>query len=104
MYLTPAVVRATLASIAGRSAKGSTLIVNYHTTMRGALMRLVLRVMGEPVRSKWSAQEIGEALRAVGFSVAEHSGVEDWAKRFATGTVKTGPGRVMWIVVAQRDG
>lgn len=102
MYLTSEVVRSTLASIAERSARGSTLIVNYHTTMRGALIRLVLRVMGEPVKSKWSPEEIGEALRAVGFGVVEHSGVEDWAKRFATGGVNVRAGRVMWIVVAER--
>jgi methyltransferase (TIGR00027 family) len=103
MYLTPDVVRSTLANIAERSAGGSTLIVNYHTTMRGALIRLVLRLMGEPVRSKWTPEEIGEALHAVGFSVVEHSGVADWAKRYATGKVDMRAGRVMWIVVAERQ-
>ena len=35
MYLTRAAMRATLTDIAGRSAPGSTLIVNYHTVHRG---------------------------------------------------------------------
>jgi methyltransferase (TIGR00027 family) len=103
MYLTPDVVRSTLASISKRSAAGSTLIVNYHTTMRGGFVRLLLRALGEPVRSKWSPEEMAEALRVAGFSVVEDSGVPDWAKRFATGKVDMRAGRVMRIVVAQRD-
>jgi methyltransferase (TIGR00027 family) len=103
MYLSPEVVRSTLASIAERSAKGSTLIVNYHTTMRRGLVRLIFRMLGEPVKSKWSPEEMAEALRAVGFGVIEDSGIEDWAKRFATGTVNVGAGRMMRIVVAQRS-
>ena len=103
MYLSPHVVRATLASIAGRSAKGSTLIVNYHTTMRIGLVRLILRMLGEPVKSKWSPEEMAEALRAAGFGVIEDSGLADWAKRFATGTVNVGAGSMMRIVVAQRS-
>jgi methyltransferase (TIGR00027 family) len=103
MYLTPDVVRSTLANISRRSAAGSTLIVNYHTTMRGGFVRLILRALGEPVRSKWSPEEMAEALRVAGFSVTEDSGVADWAKRFATGTVDMRAGRVMRIVVAARD-
>jgi hypothetical protein len=41
-------------------------------------------------------------LCAGGFGVIEDSGMEDWAKRFATGTVNVKPGRMMRIVVAQR--
>lgn len=103
MYLSPDVVRSTLASVSERSAKGSTLIVNYHTTMRRGLVRLILRMLGEPVKSKWTPDEMADALRTVGFGVIEDSGVEDWAKRFATGTVSVGAGRIMRIVVAQRS-
>jgi methyltransferase (TIGR00027 family) len=102
MYLSPEVVRSTLASIAGRSARGSTLIVNYHTILQRRLVRLILRMLGEPVKSKWSPEEMADALGAAGFGVIEDSGVEDWAKRFATGTVNVGVGRMMRIVVAQR--
>jgi len=102
MYLTPDVVRSTLATIAERSAEGSTLIVNYHTTMRGRLVRLVLRLIGEPVKSSWSREEMAEALRAAGFGVVEDSGTSDWTKRFATGAVNIGAGRIMRIAVAER--
>src|SRR5258706_5504472 len=87
MYLSPEVVRSTLASIAGRSAKGSTVIVNYHTTMRSGLVRLVLRLLGEPVKSKWTPEEMAQALGAVGVGAIEDSGMQEWAKRFETGTV-----------------
>ena len=103
MYLSPEVVRSTLATIAGRSARGSTLIVNYHTSMQRWLVRLILRMLGEPVKSKWSPEEISEALRAVRFGVIEDSGIEDWAKRFATGPVNVRAGRIMRLVVAQRS-
>ncbi|MGZ3500958.1 MAG: class I SAM-dependent methyltransferase [Gemmatimonadaceae bacterium] len=103
MYLSPEVVHSTLAAIAGRSAKGSTLIVNYHTTMRRGLVRLIFRMLGEPVKSKWSPEEMAEALRAAGFGVIEDSGIEDWAMRFATGRVNVGAGSMMRIVVAQRS-
>ncbi|MGZ3333506.1 MAG: class I SAM-dependent methyltransferase [Gemmatimonadaceae bacterium] len=103
MYLSPEVVHSTLAAIAGRSAKGSTLIVNYHTTMRRGLVRLIFRMLGEPVKSKWSPEEMAEALRVAGFGVIEDSGIEDWAMRFATGRVNVGAGSMMRIVVAQRS-
>jgi methyltransferase (TIGR00027 family) len=102
MYLTPDAVRSTLANIAERSAEGSTLIVNYHTTMRGRLVRLLLRLVGEPVKSSWSPEEMDEALRAAGFGVVEDSGVAEWAKRFATGAVYIQAGRIMRIAVAER--
>jgi methyltransferase (TIGR00027 family) len=102
MYLTRDAVRATLATVASRSAVGSTLIVNYHTSMRRGLVGLVLRALGEPVRSKWSAEEMAAELGAAGFHVVEDSGVAEWARRFATGAVDTRPGRVMRIVVARR--
>ncbi len=102
MYLTPDAVRSTLANITERSAEGSTLIVNYHTTMRGRLVRLLLRLVGEPVKSSWSPEEMDEALRAAGFGVVEDSGVAEWATRFATGAVHIQAGRIMRIAVAER--
>ena len=71
--------------------------------MRDGLLRLLFRALGEPVKSNWSPEEMAEALRAAGFGVVEDSGAEDWAKRFVAGTVDMGAGRVMRIVVAQRD-
>src|SRR5512132_2284989 len=44
MYLTRDAMRATLADVAGRSAAGSTLIVNYHTAHRRFFARLMFRL------------------------------------------------------------
>src|SRR6185503_9930491 len=48
MYLTRDAMRSTVAGIAGRSAPGSSLIVNYHTVHRGLFARLMFRLIGEP--------------------------------------------------------
>jgi len=104
MYLTREVVRTTLAQVASRSAVGSTLIVNYHTTMRHWLVRLVLRLMSEPVRSKSSPEEMADDLGVAGFDVLEDSGGADWARRFAAGPVDLRVGRIMRIAVARRAG
>jgi methyltransferase (TIGR00027 family) len=102
MYLAPDTMRATLAQIARRSARDSTLIINYHTSMRSAFVRFVLRFIGEPVKSAWQPEAIAGELRAAGFGVVEDGGVEEWVSRFADPGVNTRAGRVMRIVVARR--
>ena len=102
MYLTRGAMRSTLATIASRSADGSTLIVNYHTERRRGLAALMLRLLGEPHRSEWTPGEMASDLGAAGFHVVEDSGVVEWAQRFATGPVRTNAGRIMRIVVARR--
>jgi methyltransferase (TIGR00027 family) len=103
MYLTPSAMRSTLGDIASRSADGSTLIVNYHTTMRRGLGGLLLRLLGEPVKSKWSPEEMEAELRSVGFRAIEDSGVTDWTMRCGATGVNARVGRIMRIVVARRD-
>jgi O-methyltransferase involved in polyketide biosynthesis len=102
MYLTHDAMKATLASIAARSAPDSTLIVNYHTSLRGGLVRLIFRLLGESQRSKWSPEEMAADLRAAGFRVDEDSNAPDWAERFATKNVVADLGRIMRIAVAHR--
>ena len=88
MYLTRGAMRATLASIAGRSAPGSTLIVNYHTVHRGFIARLLFRLIGEPQISAWTPEEMAADLKSLGFVVTEDSGMLDWNKQFALGEGK----------------
>jgi methyltransferase (TIGR00027 family) len=88
MYLTRDAMRATLASIAGRSAPGSTLIVNYHTVHRRFIARLIFRLIGEPQISAWMPDEMAANFRSVGFRVGEDSGMADWNKQFARGEAK----------------
>lgn len=102
MYLTRETMLATLAQISARSAKDSTLIINYHTTMRTATVRLLLRLLGEPVRSASSIEQMAADLRAAGFQVVEDTGMADWAKRFAVGEVNMSASKSMRIVEARR--
>ena len=101
MYLARNVMRATLASIAARSAHGSTLIVNYHTIHRRFFARLMFRLIGEPQISAWTPEEMAADLRSAGFTVREDSSMADWNKRFAKGEAKTDRGFYMRIVVAR---
>ena len=101
MYLTRDAMHATLASVARRSARGSTLIVNYHTAHRRFIARLVYRLIGEPQISAWTREEMAADLRSVGFTVREDSGMTDWNTRFANGEAKVGRGAYMRVVVAR---
>ena len=101
MYLTRDAMRATLAGIAGRSASGSTLIVNYHTVHRRLFARLMFRLIGEPQISAWAPEEMAADLRSVGFVVHEDSGMADWNERFARGKAKVDRGSYMRIAIAR---
>jgi methyltransferase (TIGR00027 family) len=70
MYLTPADIEATLSVLERRSAPGSRLIVLYHCP---ALMRRLVgafvRLLGEPFRSAFTADETRALIAKYGFSV-----------------------------------
>ena len=101
MYLTRDAMLATLAGIAGRSAPGSTLIVNYHTAHRRFIARLMFRLIGEPQISAWTHYEMAADLRSVGFFVKEDSGMTNWNAWFAQGQAKVERGFYMRIAVAK---
>jgi methyltransferase (TIGR00027 family) len=70
MYLTPADIEATLAVIKRRSASGSRLIVMYHSP--ALMLRLIgpiVRRMGEPLRSSFTADTMRALLARYGFGV-----------------------------------
>jgi methyltransferase (TIGR00027 family) len=102
MYLTRDAMRATLAAIAGRSAKGSTLIVNYHIGGGLFLARLLIRFIGEPQISFWTPEEMAADLRAAGFAVREDSGSVDWNQRFARGGARSDRTAYMRIATGRR--
>ena len=101
MYLTRDAMRVTLAAIAGRSAPGSTLIVNYHTVHRQLFARLMFRLIGEPQISAWTREEMAADLQSVGFFVREDSSMADWNDRFANGRAKVERGSYMRIAIAR---
>lgn len=88
MYLTHDAMHATLTGIAGRSASGSTLIVNYHTVRHRFIEHLILRLIGEPQISYWTLEEMAAELGSVGMRVVDDSGMVDWNNRFAQGKSK----------------
>ena len=102
MYLERDAMLATLKDIAGRSAPGSTLIVNYHAPHRRFLAQLIFRFIGEPHVSAWTPEEMADDLRSVGFVVREDSSIIDWYKRFAKGPAKVERGSYMRIAVARK--
>src|SRR5690349_1414281 len=101
MYLRRDVMRATLASIAGRSAPGSTLIVNYHTIHRGFVARLIFRLIGEPQISAWTPEEMAADLRSAGFVVRDDTGMLDWNTKFAGGEARVARAPYMRVAVAK---
>jgi len=101
MYLTRNAMRETLAGIADRSARGSTLIVNYHTSHRSFVARLMFRLIGEPQISAWTPEAMADDLRVVGFVVREDSGMLDWNRRFAQGRASVERGYYMRIAIAR---
>jgi methyltransferase (TIGR00027 family) len=101
MYLTHGAMHATLAAVAGRSAPGSTLIVNYHTVHRRLFARLLFRLIGEPQISAWTRNEMADELRSVGFLVREDTGMLDWNQRFAQGQAKVERAAYMRIATAR---
>ena len=102
MYLTREAMLSTLAGIAGRSARGSTLIVNYHTAHRRWLARLIFRLIGEPQISAWTPEEMAADLRSVGFIVREDTGMADWNRRWAVGGAKVERAIYMRVAVARK--
>lgn len=101
MYLTGEAVGTTLRVLAGRSAPGSVLIVNYHTRHKGVFSRLLLRLIGEPQISFWSPEAMAVDLRAAGFVVRADSGMADWNARFAEGRARVARASFMRIAVAE---
>lgn len=82
-YLTPEQVAATVAAVAGRSAPGSRLVVNYQTpSIKAGVGRLIGRTMmrvarspdpwgNEPHRSHWTPNKLSSLLAEHGFTTLQ---------------------------------
>ena len=80
MYLTRAEVRATLAVIARRSAEGSRLVIAYHAPALVLLIAgLLVRRVGEPLRSVFTAGGMRKMLERYGFAVTRDEGLPAFA-------------------------
>lgn len=69
MYLNRAEIEATLRTIKNRSAPGSRLIVAYHQpALMLLLLRVIVRRLGEPIRTVLRPRQMRELLARYGFS------------------------------------
>ena len=76
MYLAPADIVASLAVVARRSAPQSRLIVFYHSpAFMLRIVGLIVRAMGEPLRSTFTANAMRALLAEHGFEVARDQGI-----------------------------
>ena len=78
MYLAPSDIAATLAVIERRSAPASRLVVVYHhPALALRLVRPVMRWIGEPLRSAFTADAMRELLGRYGFAVVRDQGLPE---------------------------
>lgn len=86
MYLTREAIDATLALLGEILAPGSRLVVTYYD--EASVSRAVwasgqlLRVVGEPLRTRFSSSEIEAVMREHGFSRLSDEGDEEWVPRY----------------------
>jgi methyltransferase (TIGR00027 family) len=106
MYLTPARVAATLAVIAGRSAAGSRLVILYHRP--AAVVRvigLLLRRLGEPLRSTFTPRAMRALLESRGFRVIRDQGLPEIGAALGGEVARSTRGmKHMGIITAARNG
>ncbi|MFJ7150698.1 class I SAM-dependent methyltransferase [Streptomyces sp. NPDC100445] len=109
-YLAPAEVRAAVRAITGRSAPGSTLVLNYQSpSAKAAAGRLIARVLNssltaaEPWRSLWKPRAMAALLAEHGLRVVSDEDLLTVAERLevgARGVMSLRSGRV---AVARQD-
>ncbi len=81
MYLRPEAVSANLGAIAALSAPGSRIAFTYVRKKNGRIPRSpVLALMGEPLRSAFSPDEIKDLAKSHGWRRIQDSSVQDWMK------------------------
>jgi methyltransferase (TIGR00027 family) len=103
-YLSHDAIEATLDAIAGRSAPGSRLVVNYRTQTRASrwLGNLVLSWVGEPIRSSFSPSAFAALLAAHGFRVTSDTEPGGWDARTGAATERRRRAGRRHIVIAAR--
>ncbi len=108
MYLTPHTVMQTLQCVADATAAGGGIVLDYitpfsgHTLaqrLRALALKGWLRAVGEPWLGFFRPAELGEALRALGFTSVVDMGADDINRRFfaaqTVGLTVGGPGRLL---------
>ena len=82
MYLTPGEVFDTLTSISNCSAAGSSIAFTYMEKRNGKIpTSIFLKLLGEPVRSAYTTNEIAEVIEKCGWNLIDDTGIEDWKRK-----------------------
>jgi len=103
MYLAPPDIAATLAVIERRSAAASRLIIVYHRpALVLRLMRPVMRRIGEPLRSAFTAEAMRALLAEHGFAVLRDQTVAEISAASPAIAQKIRAMRHLGIAVAER--
>jgi methyltransferase (TIGR00027 family) len=83
MYLSEAAFRETLKTMAGLSAPGSRMVMNYAAPAPGgSTLNLLFRWWGEPQVDARTPEQVATAMAAAGFLASQDTGMKEWAERF----------------------
>ncbi len=86
MYLKPKEVAATFSSIAELSGRHSSVAFTYMGKKAGKVPgSLFLRLIGEPIRSGFSRDELVRLALDSGWDLTEDSGIKDWIRGLSPG-------------------
>jgi methyltransferase (TIGR00027 family) len=86
MYLPRVAIEATLSMLARVTAAGSVLLATYYDLRADARTRFarpLFSIIGEPLRSSFSQDDIRELFAAHGFSIESDEGDDEWGERYA---------------------
>jgi methyltransferase (TIGR00027 family) len=85
MYLPRVAIEATLSMVAQVTAPRSCLLATYYDVRAAARTRFArpfFSIIGEPLRSSFSQDDLRELFAAHGFSIETDEGDDDWGKRY----------------------
>ncbi len=105
MYLDDAAVAATLEELALLAAPGSVLCVTYQIEAHPLLSRaagVVFAALGEALTHRTTTAAFAGLLAAHGFVVERDEGDQEWAARYADGTIRVRLPMTERLAVAQR--
>jgi methyltransferase (TIGR00027 family) len=98
MYLSPEAVSANLGAFAALSAPGSRIALSYLRKKNGRIPRnIVLAMLGEPLRSAFSPDELTDLAKSHGWRRIQDSNVDDWLTETPGLTLKRRQIGLQWL-------
>ena len=87
MYLPRAAIEATLSKVSRITVPESRLLATYYDSRAAARTRFarpIFSLVGEPLRSSFSRDQIRELFAAHGFAIETDEGDEEWGDRYVS--------------------